>query len=91
MTPSEVAELYRVDRRTLRRWVRQGKLHPVRLTAGTWRFRAEDVAGLIEGGSAPDEFDDQASRVRAEEARRHAEQQESPAVAGLVNHLRRPG
>ena len=48
LTPAEVADLLRVNRNTVLRWAESGRLHPIRLTAGTWRFRAEEVRALLD-------------------------------------------
>jgi excisionase family DNA binding protein len=43
MTNQEVADLFRVDPTTVRLWVRQGRLHPLRLGPRTVRFDADEV------------------------------------------------
>jgi len=49
LTTAEVCGLWRVSRRTLRRAVEQGRLHPVRLTRrGRARFWSDEVATLVE-------------------------------------------
>lgn len=52
LTSREVGEICRVDRRTVERWAQAGVLHRVEI-GGSVRFRADDVARLIEpkGGS----------------------------------------
>ncbi len=45
----EVAELLRCSERTIRRWVRGGRLPVVRI-GGAVRFRADDVAALLRSG-----------------------------------------
>jgi excisionase family DNA binding protein len=48
LTTAEVADRFRVDVRTVRRWVRQGKLE--RTPAGL--FRSADVRRQLEGGTS---------------------------------------
>lgn len=43
LTPSEVAEMFRVNPKTVSRWARAGKLTALRTIGGHRRFRAEDV------------------------------------------------
>lgn len=49
MTPSEVANLFRVDPKTVTRWARAGKLSCIRTLGGHRRFRESEVRGLISG------------------------------------------
>jgi excisionase family DNA binding protein len=48
LTTDEVAAILRVNRRTIVRWTAHGRLHRVELGARTVRYRAEDVAALID-------------------------------------------
>jgi len=48
MTEAEVAAIFRVTPRTVRRWATQGYLTPVRV-GGITRYRAAQVAGLASG------------------------------------------
>ncbi len=43
LTPSEVAKLFRVNPKTVTRWARAGKLHPIRTLGGHRRFRASEI------------------------------------------------
>ncbi len=43
MTPSEVAELFRVDPKTIARWANTGKIPAIRTLGGHRRFRRADV------------------------------------------------
>ncbi len=43
LTPAEVAAIFRVDPKTVNRWVRTGKLAALRTLGGHCRFRAGDV------------------------------------------------
>jgi excisionase family DNA binding protein len=52
LVQQEVADLLRVEPRTVRRWAREGKIPAVKLPSGEYRFRREDVDDLIESGSA---------------------------------------
>jgi len=59
LTPSEVAELFRVNPKTVTRWARAGKISAVRTLGGHRRFPAaeihrflEEVGDLTPGGAA---------------------------------------
>ena len=52
MTSAEVASLYRVDRRTVYRWVRAGKLHPTRAGRSNL-FDREEVEAFVSGHVRP--------------------------------------
>lgn len=54
LTPGEVAELFGVDPRTVTRWARAGKLHPLRTPGGHRRYHASEVQDLIEAGLRDD-------------------------------------
>lgn len=43
LTPSEVAEMFRVDTKTVSRWANSGKLPSIRTLGGHRRFRRADV------------------------------------------------
>lgn len=43
LTPSEVAQLFRVNPKTVTRWARAGKLTAIRTLGGHRRFRASEV------------------------------------------------
>lgn len=47
LTPSEVAELFRVDPKTVTRWAKAGKLSSIRTLGGHRRFRESEVRELI--------------------------------------------
>lgn len=48
LTPQEVADLFRVSRRTVYRWVRAGKLVAMPTPGGHWRVSGEQVRRLWE-------------------------------------------
>ena len=48
LTPGEVAELFRVNPKTVTRWARSGKLSAVRTLGGHRRFRASEVRQFLE-------------------------------------------
>ncbi|CAN5135064.1 BldC family transcriptional regulator [soil metagenome] len=48
LTPSEVADLFRVDPKTVTRWAASGRLSCIRTPGGHRRFRQQDVTELIE-------------------------------------------
>ncbi|WP_304452837.1 BldC family transcriptional regulator [Nocardiopsis sp. YSL2] len=47
LAPHEVAELFRVDAKTVSRWARRGLLDSIRTPAGHRRFFADQVEDLI--------------------------------------------
>ena len=51
MTPAEVAELFRVDPKTVTRWADAGKITAVRTLGGHRRYQREEVLALLESNS----------------------------------------
>jgi excisionase family DNA binding protein len=49
LTPSEVANLFRVDPKTVTRWARAGKLSSIRTLGGHRRYRESEVRDLLGG------------------------------------------
>lgn len=47
LTPSEVAEMFRVDPKTVTRWAQAGRIPSVRTPGGHHRFRASIVRALL--------------------------------------------
>jgi excisionase family DNA binding protein len=47
LTPSEVAEMFRVNPKTVTRWARAGKISAVRTLGGHRRFRASEIRRLL--------------------------------------------
>jgi len=47
LTPSEVAELFRVDPKTVTRWADKGRLHSIKTPGGHRRFFEAEVAELL--------------------------------------------
>jgi len=43
MTTSEVAEVFRVDPKTVTRWAKSGKIPSIRTPGGQYRFLAADI------------------------------------------------
>ena len=43
LTPAEVAHMFRVNPKTVTRWVRSGKLTAIRTLGGHRRFRASEI------------------------------------------------
>jgi excisionase family DNA binding protein len=69
LTASEVAELFRVDPKTVTRWARAGKLTSVRTPGGRRRFRLVEVrAFLTEAADAADAADEAEDTDEAEDA-----------------------
>lgn len=48
LTPAEVAELFRVDPKTVTRWAKSGKLSSIRTLGGHRRYWEDEVRGLLE-------------------------------------------
>ncbi len=48
LTPSEVAQLFRVDPKTVTRWAATGKLTAMRTLGGHRRFDKAEVMALLE-------------------------------------------
>jgi excisionase family DNA binding protein len=53
LTTKEVAALFRVNRNTVTRWVKAGKLQTVSTPGGAHRFRESDVLALLEQNTDP--------------------------------------
>jgi excisionase family DNA binding protein len=73
LTRAEVAEILRVDPRTIARWTADGRLRQVKLGVGvrTVRYRAEDIAALIDAVNANAPSDQlEASPISGRQARR---------------------
>lgn len=47
LTPSEVAEIFRVDPKTVTRWAKSGKLTAIRTLGGHRRYRKSEVQDLL--------------------------------------------
>ena len=47
LTPSEVAQAFGVDPKTVTRWAKQGKIAAVRTLGGHRRYRASEVRALL--------------------------------------------
>ena len=48
LTPGEVADMFRVNPKTVSRWARAGKISAVRTLGGHRRFRASDIRRRLE-------------------------------------------
>ncbi len=49
LTPGEVATMFKVDPKTVARWVQSGKLSSIRTLGGHRRFRELEVRALLGG------------------------------------------
>ena len=49
LTPAEVAEMFRVDPKTVTRWAKAGKLNSIRTLGGHRRYHRDEVARFLEG------------------------------------------
>lgn len=55
LTPSEVAELFRVDPKTVTRWAQSGRLNSIRTLGGHRRYRESEIRQLLAGSQvSPD-------------------------------------
>lgn len=50
LTPAEVAQILRVDPKTVTRWARDGRLTSVRTPGGHRRYIKSEILGLLEPG-----------------------------------------
>ena len=50
LTPSEVAEMFRVNPKTVTRWARAGKITSLRTLGGHRRFRESEIRALLQAG-----------------------------------------
>lgn len=51
LTPREVADMFRVDPKTVTRWAKSGKLNSIRTLGGHRRYRLSEVKELLSGNS----------------------------------------
>lgn len=49
LTPGEVAEMFRVDPKTVTRWAAAGRITSIRTPGGHRRFRETEVRALLAG------------------------------------------
>lgn len=48
LIPDEVAEIFRVNRKTVYKWIHDGKLETIRIPGGGYRFEASYIKTLAE-------------------------------------------
>ena len=53
MTPAQVAQLFRVDAKTVSRWAKEGKLSHIRTLGGHRRYPRDEIMRLLEGRAQP--------------------------------------
>lgn len=51
LTPAEVAQMFRVDPKTVTRWAKRGWLTSIRTLGGHRRYREAEVRALLVGGT----------------------------------------
>lgn len=51
LTPAEVANLFRVDPKTVTRWAKAGKLTAIRTLGGHRRYRSTEVNALLKAST----------------------------------------
>jgi len=49
LTPGEVAEMFRVDPKTVTRWAASGRISSIRTPGGHRRFRETEIKALLRG------------------------------------------
>jgi excisionase family DNA binding protein len=54
LTPGEVANLFRVDAQTVKRWADTGRLSSIRTLGGHRRFREDQILAALAGDSTAD-------------------------------------
>lgn len=54
LTPGEVAQLFRVDPKTVTRWAAAGRISSIRTPGGHRRFRETEVRALLSGADLHD-------------------------------------
>ena len=52
LTPSEVAQLFRVNPKTVTRWARAGKISAIRTLGGHRRFRRAEIEAVLRAEEA---------------------------------------
>lgn len=53
LRPGQVADLFHVDAKTVRRWAKAGRLNAIRTVGGHRRFREAEVRELLQRLSQP--------------------------------------
>jgi len=66
LTPGEVAQLFRVDPKTVTRWAANGRISSIRTPGGHRRFRETEVRALLSGSEPPAPELDPAAQVPAQ-------------------------
>ena len=54
-TSQEVADMFRVDVRTVHKWVKQGKIPTVNLPHTDYRYPAAQIDAMLRGEDTPDD------------------------------------
>ena len=54
LTPAEVAEMFRVNPKTVTRWARTGRLRAIKTIGGHRRYRMSEVRKAVEAANEPD-------------------------------------
>lgn len=48
LTPGQVAEMFKVNPKTVTRWARAGKITAIRTLGGHRRYKAEEIRALLD-------------------------------------------
>jgi excisionase family DNA binding protein len=54
LTPAEVAQMFRVNPKTVTRWARAGKITAIRTLGGHRRFKASEIRRFLEEAERTD-------------------------------------
>src|SRR3954464_3184308 len=54
LTPSEVAEMFRVNPKTVTRWARPGQLRAIKTIGGHRRYRLSEVRKAVDAANEPE-------------------------------------
>ena len=63
LTPAEVADMFRVNPKTVSRWARAGKISSLRTLGGHRRFRLTDIQALLASGQENGTLDVETDRA----------------------------
>jgi len=74
LTPQEVAEAFKVSKRTVYKWLRNGEI-PGRKFGGVWRTDPDDLEEFIKDGSHPETHMNGSTEPHASESQGEAEPQ----------------
>ena len=68
LTAQQVAEQLLVEPKSVRRWLKAGKLKGYRLPGGDWRVRQDDVDGMLKAPAEDDQAEPEIPAVEEQRA-----------------------